>query len=299
MFKKYYVFLILLLCGGIMNAQLDKLREAYVHATQTGKLDSAKICIDLASKNPETINTGETWYIKGFIYKELFKKSPAAKRDVAYATEAFNSCKRAIELDSSAEDKQSNLSIIKNLQSIVHNTIGETLDTISYNKSIECIALQKQLVKYLKPKANIDSVEIFYDGVMASYFQSVYEKNPKKNTKYLSLAEKSYNKILILDPNNVSANYNMGIVYYNQAVSLIMNKLDYDFDLATLNDIQDEALTWFKKSLPFMEKAYQLNPKRKETLIGLSGIYYSLHDNEKCQQFQKLSQDIEKNKNTN
>ena len=100
--------------------------------------------------------------------------------------------------------------------------------------------------------------------------------------------------MLILEPNNISANYNMGIIYYNQAVSLIMNKLDYDFDLATLNDIQDEALNWFKKSLPYMEKAYQLNPRRKETLIGLSGIYYSLHDNDKSQQFQKLSQDLDK-----
>jgi hypothetical protein len=101
--------------------------------------------------------------------------------------------------------------------------------------------------------------------------------------------------VLILDPSNIAANYNMGIIYYNQAVSLIMNKLDYDYDLVTLNDIQDEALSWFKKSLPYMETAYQLNPGRKQTLIGLSGIYYNLYDNEKSSEFQKLSQDVSPN----
>jgi hypothetical protein len=295
MVKKIIAFLLLVLCAGVMNAQLDKLRQAFV-CTQAGKLDSAKMLIDAASKNAETMNDAQTWYVKGFIYKELFKKRQPASREIPIAGEAFEACKKAISLDTSAETRQTNLSIIKSLTALVNNTFGETLDTVNYKKSMECIELQKPLVKYLKPKANIDSIEVYYYGIMGSYFQTAYEKNPKKNTKYLKLAEDSYNKVLIKEPNNVSANYNMGIIYYNQAVSLIMNKLDYDFDLATLNDIQDEAVNWFKKSLPFMEKAYQLNPRRRETLIGLSGIYYSLHDNEKSQQFQKLSQDLEKQK---
>lgn len=293
MLKKHTAFLILLLYAGIMAAQLDKLRGAFVH-TQSGNLDSAKILIDAASKFPETMGDAQTWYVKGFIYKEIFKKSQPIRRNLAVANEAFEACKKAVELDTTKETKVNNFGIIKSLTALVNNTFGETLDTVNYKTSIECVDLQKKLVKYLKPKANIDSIGVYYYGIMGSYFQTVYEKNPKKNTKYLRIAEDSYNKVLILDPNNISANYNMGIIYYNQAVSLIMNKLDYDFDLATLNDIQDEAVNWFKKSLPYMEKAYQLNPRRKETLIGLSGIYYSLHDNEKSQQFQKLSQDLDK-----
>lgn len=293
MIKKIIAFLLLLLSAGMMNAQLDKLRAAFVY-TQAGNLDSARILIDAACKHPETMNDGQTWYVKAFIYKEIFKKSKPANRDLSIANEAFEAGKKSILLDTTGESKQNNLSIIKSEAAIVNNTFGETLDTVNYKKSIECIDQQKLLVKYLKPKANIDSIGTYYYGIMGSYFQTAYEKNPKKNMKFLKIAEESYNKVLIAEPNNISANYNMGIIYYNQAVSLIMNKLDYDFDLATLNDIQDEAVVWFKKSLPYMEKAYQLNPRRKETLIGLSGIYYSLHDNDKSQQFQKLSQDLDK-----
>ncbi len=291
---KNRTLLLLILFTGSVNAQLDKLREAYLY-TQSDKLnlDSARILIDAACKYPETKDDPQAWYMRGFIYKELFKKPLPANREISLGEEAFNSCKKAMEIDSSVEVKNNNLLILKNLSAITNNTFGGALDTVNYSKSMECLELQKKLIRYIHPKASIDSVEVYYNGIMGSYFQSVYEKSPGKNMNYLKIAEDSYNKVLIRDPSNISANYNMGIIYYNQAVSLIMNKLDYDFDLASLNNIQEEALSWFKKSLPYMEKAYQLNPHRKETLIGLSGIYYSLHDNEKSEQFHKLSQDMD------
>ena len=104
------------------------------------------------------------------------------------------------------------------------------------------------------------------------------------------MAKASYNKVLAIDPNNISANYNMGILYYNQAVHLI-NQSDYDLDIVALNDVQDNSINLFKSSLPFMEKAYSLDPNRRETLLGLSGIYFSLNEKEKSNEFkQKLEQ---------
>lgn len=291
---KKIVTLLLLLCGALgMDAQLDKLRGAFI-AVQNGNLDSAKILIDAASKHPETMNEGQTWYLKGFIYKDIFKKTPVAKREVSVAKDAFEASKKSILLDTTRDNKQNNLSLVKSECALVNNSFGEMLDSNNYKKAIACIDLEKELVHYLRPKAKIDSLEAYYYMVFGSAFQSSYEKSPKKNQRYLRLAEEGFNNVLIREPNNIMANYDMGIIYYNQAVSVIMNKLDYDYDIVTLNDIQSEALSLFKKSLPYMEKAYQLNPRRKETLVGLSGIYYSLHDNEKYEQFQKLSKDMDK-----
>ena len=45
-----------------------------------------------------------------------------------------------------------------------------------------------------------------------------------------------------------------------------------------------------------MEKAYQLNPKRKETLIGLSGIYFSLNEEEKSKEIKQKIDEIDQNK---
>lgn len=111
----------------------------------------------------------------------------------------------------------------------------------------------------------------------------------------MNLAKSSYNKVLELDPNNIGANYNMGILYYNQAVNLI-NQSDYDLDIVALSDIQDNSIKLFKESLPFMEKAYSLDPRRKETLLGLSGIYFSLNEFDKSNMFKLKLEEIEKQK---
>jgi hypothetical protein len=43
-----------------------------------------------------------------------------------------------------------------------------------------------------------------------------------------------------------------------------------------------------------MEKAYALDPKRKDTLYGLSGIYYSLNEIEKSNEFKQKLEEIKK-----
>jgi hypothetical protein len=64
----------------------------------------------------------------------------------------------------------------------------------------------------------------------------------------------------------------------------------------SLNLILDNCTGLFKESLPYMEKAYRLNPNRRETLIGLSGIYFSLNEEEKRQYIDNMLQDLDRNK---
>jgi tetratricopeptide (TPR) repeat protein len=109
---------------------------------------------------------------------------------------------------------------------------------------------------------------------------------------YLDKAQKVYEEVLELDSNNVSANYNIGIIFYNQGVEIV-NNMDYSLDLEQLNNVQDRIIELFKKSLPYMKKAYDLNPKRKETLIGLQGIYFSLNDIPKSEAYKKELEELE------
>ena len=103
--------------------------------------------------------------------------------------------------------------------------------------------------------------------------------------------EALYLEVLAMDSNNVSANYNLGILYYNQAVAIIEH-MDYDMALVKLYEIQEECINLFLKSLPYMRKAYELNPTRKETLIGLSGIYFSLNEIEMSEQYKQELEDL-------
>jgi hypothetical protein len=86
----------------------------------------------------------------------------------------------------------------------------------------------------------------------------------------------------------------MGILYYNSAVNIIKS-MDNEVDLITLDLIQNETVELFRYALPYMQKAFVLNPKRVETLTGLAGIYFSLNEFEKSEEINKQLENLKKN----
>lgn len=96
-------------------------------------------------------------------------------------------------------------------------------------------------------------------------------------------ARESLIRILEADTNNYNANYQLGMYYYEAAVKII-NETPYEVDLVTLDETGDEVVELFKQALPYLEKAYRLNPKKKEILSGLSALYFSLNELEKSNQ---------------
>ncbi|HXA01519.1 MAG TPA: tetratricopeptide repeat protein [Cytophagaceae bacterium] len=136
---------------------------------------------------------------------------------------------------------------------------------------------QKELANILTQEIPKEPGNTDYLVLLGITYEKLMAEDSVKKKEYLIKAGESYSKALKIEPDNLKANYNLGLLYYNQAVDKI-NVLPLDTDLIALEDIQQECKDLFKQALPFMEKAYQLNPRNKETLIGLSGIYFSLHD---------------------
>ncbi|MFM1874606.1 MAG: hypothetical protein RL266_343 [Bacteroidota bacterium] len=102
------------------------------------------------------------------------------------------------------------------------------------------------------------------------------EANPKGNdayTGFLAAAEKSYARSVELDGANFDAVYNLGALYFNQAVKMqeAANLID---DTKKYEAAKIEADKVFEKSLPILEKAYQINPDDKGVLISLKQLYY-------------------------
>ena len=167
------------------------------------------------------------------------------------------------------------------LSSKFNNDAASNLNGQNYEKAIKYYDKYKECLKLMNPKQDIKDKEIYFSLALATVFTSVYESNRKDNESFFQKAADTYKAILALDPENISANYSLGILYYNKAVAII-TEINFDeTDIIKLSETQDLTIEIFKQSLPFMEKAYQLNPKRKETLIGLEGIYYSLNETDK------------------
>jgi hypothetical protein len=284
------IFGLLLFLAVSLNAQQSRVTAAYTFLQQ-GKLDSAKANIDIAILHPETQSDGQAWYVRGFVYKTIYNQNEKSNKQSSSRIEGLISFKKSLIIDTTQENIRENIKNIKYLATTLYNDAAASLDTIDYKIAVKNFDTFREYYLLVDPsKENFKQKEIDFANAIATVYTRIYEGDRKGKADFLNYAKASYNKALSFDPNNINANYNMGILYYNQAVNLI-NQSDYDLDIVALNDVQDNSINLFKASLPFMEKAYSLDPNKRETLLGLSGIYFSLNEKEKSNEFkQKLEQ---------
>ncbi len=288
-----FILGLLLSIAVVSTAQTEKVAAAYAFLKQNN-LDSAKAYIDAAIVNPQTANDAEAWYYRGFIYKSIYNTNEKGKMHSAARLESLNSFKKSLSLDNANEYFTDNIGGLKYLANTFHNDAAESLDIFDYKTAIELFSKSQECFKIIdpSPEANQEK-EIEFNLALGSVYYSIIESSKKdsaKTYKFLNLAKTIYSKVLSLDPNNISANYQMGILYYNQAVNLVLAQ-DIDADLVEFTRVIDNSTKLFKESLPFMEKAYSLAPTRIETLQGLTGIYWSLNEPEKSNIYkQKLAE---------
>ena len=90
---------------------------------------------------------------------------------------------------------------------------------------------------------------------------------------YLAAAEKSYVRSVELDGSNFDAVYNLGALYFNQAVKMneAANLIDDTKKFEVARAAADKV---FDKSLPILEKAYAITPDDRGVLISLKQLYY-------------------------
>ena len=87
-----------------------------------------------------------------------------------------------------------------------------------------------------------------------------------------------------MQPDNASANRNLGIMYCNQSTGLI-ESLDYGADISQLDIIQENAVKLAKQAEQFMLKAYKADEKNQSSTLGLYYIYRILSNQPKMDEF--------------
>lgn len=91
-------------------------------------------------------------------------------------------------------------------------------------------------------------------------------------------AIKWFSKALEIDPNYVESLCNIGRIYYNKAVEVS------DKEEGGMAAAQKKRTALLNKALPYLEKAYSINPDASYYLLG--NIYYALGDNAKYEEIQ-------------
>ncbi len=253
---------------------------------QKTELDSAKKYIDLAVMDETLKKSAKTWYYKGYIYKDLYKEREKSNKVSPLRLISIESFKQMLILDGNDEFKESAFKVLRYESSTLYNDAARMLNPDEYKLAMENYELYRSTMLLINPNADFTSNDVEFKLALASMLNRPAETSVGLDSAQKAQVKALYLEILALDANNPGANYNLAILYYNEAADII-NDMDYDMDIMELNEVQEYCIKIFLEGLPYMKRSYELQYKRKETLVGLKNIYYGLNDNEKSNFYKK------------
>jgi TolA-binding protein len=107
---------------------------------------------------------------------------------------------------------------------------------------------------------------------------TAYQKNRTQESGeiYFYKSERVYKTVLSIDSGNFDANYNLGVLYYNEAVDIV-NRSDIDTDIDELTRVLEISTEFFRKSLPLLLTIYDNQNPSLKLLTALQAIYYNLN----------------------
>ncbi len=255
---------------------------------------NAKLLIDSAD-NAGQISTDRSWMLKGLIYRELNNSDKNGFRITAL--EAFYKAKSV----SKDPDLKKKINVL--LNNTIITTYNECFNFLGTGSLIQSegryLRYKEQYLKYYDATFNFDDSDINYYNSLGSAWQ--------KGNDYISISDQliqlntaveKFQRVLTIDPDNYTANYLIGVAYYNRGANLILSTSP-TAPLSQLQEIQEEAYRMFKNGLPFLLKAHELDPKNAEVIEGLKGIYNRPFDDEKFIYYDELLKKVKSNQSDN
>jgi tetratricopeptide (TPR) repeat protein len=100
-------------------------------------------------------------------------------------------------------------------------------------------------------------------------------EKPQDYDANIKLAEADYKKAIELKSGYFDALYNLGVLYFNQG-ALLNKQADGIRDNAKFKIANAKADEQFSNAMPILEKAFEVNPADRNTMIALKQIYTRL-----------------------
>ena len=298
--NKAYIFFFMLFTTTAFSAvaQSDSVAKAVLIITDTAIAKEKAVkqaigIIDRAIKNPQSEKSAYAWYVRGYVYKEYYKVLETRDHYSSARANAVIYLKTALGLDKNKEYDSDIRKSLRFIGSTYYNDAATSINPTSYPLAITNYEMFKQCMLLADPQYDVRPMEINFKTVLADLYAKMFKNNISANGDFFTKAEGAYKEVLALDTNNWSGNFNLAMLYYNYGVDIIYN-MKVDEDIIVVGNIQDNARAQFKKALPYALKAYSIKPKEKRVLTSLQGIYFSLYEYEKSEEFKKKIEQLGK-----
>ncbi len=292
MIKIYYISILLLIFPlGIQAQSIDELMQrAYLHFNEK-QYDLARADIDEAVLNRKGSENPMAWHIRGFVYKDIFIHKDVMNPHSESRDIAVESLQRSIFLDGEGKFYENNQRALKYLATSYWNDASEIInnpniqtvgDATDYFEKFQ--AVYDQLI----PDSSYLKRDVDFYLALATALRRIYESDRAANEEYWLQSNNYLKKVLELDPQNFDANYSLGVSYYNKGAHSL-EKLP-EIEIFDIYRVQGESIRSIQGALPFMIKAYEINPERIEAIKGLKWIHFNLHQYEESDKYdQKLN----------
>jgi len=263
--------------------------------------NDSKLYLDTVIKKcPERKDDAYYWHISGFVNLDVFKsvdsRSPISKaRDIS-----VNSLIKSIELDKKDKYKEHNNQALKYLASTFYNDallILQNMDTLNHEEVKIFYQKYKDITKLINPGYDFVQKDVDINYGLGMLYKYKYENNESSYTNFLDSSINCLNKALELNPNHFSSIYNLGVIYHNLVVDMILNALDAEDGLEKAIIMQEKQIEYFTKALPYFKKAYAIEQNNEDIVQGIAAVYYSLNDMEKHVEYANKLKDLKKAKN--
>ncbi|MCB9168763.1 MAG: hypothetical protein H6594_00250 [Flavobacteriales bacterium] len=280
---------LLFLVAAPAMAQPDLVAEAF-RKYQNGALNEARALVDEAIGTQEHQQDPEAWLLRGFILKDLFKSGDTAVDGRSSRAEAITSLSRSMDLDTGGLYRENAMQAFDFLAKTCFNDAARALNDLHPERADALFNEYVEAMNAVGRAQEVKAKRIEFENALGTVYTKLYNQDREDLTHY-EKALHTYERVIELDTDNYGANYNLATLYYNRGVYNIQ-RIGAGNDIPSLERIQEVSRSFFQQALPYMLKAYEMNPQRRETLLGLEGIYYSLQDNERSEHFRRLYEDL-------
>lgn len=301
---------LLVLVSVVMFAQPDTYNRAN-ELYRAKKTEQAARAIDSVIVHPETMNDPASWTVRAFIYYDIYKQTDIRKADSKLRDTIIASLKKSYSLKPDSDLVSNNHRMITPLSTHYFNIARAQLqDSINYDRSLKSYNKYKETKRISTPNYNFKQEDVSYYLAVGSVYSEVFTRENKKlkdfdkaiNPKNLEITEMAFHKVLELEPNNVSANMNLGLLYYNLGVTISEN-MDWDLDIDKIDIVQEQMIKLAKKAEPYALKVYTNDNNNVKAITALYYVYRMLNDIPKSDEFKvKLKQhgiNVEEENKTN
>lgn len=268
--------------GDLLGKANQKYRE--------GDLKGARVLVDKAVADQALAHSPELWVLRGFIYKDLCKDAKGEEADIL-RDEALASLYTAVVNDSAKQYTQSSVPAYYYLAKTMYNDAAHALNDLEPVRAIGLFDKYGEALRRMAPDTVLTDRDIEFGNALGTSYVKLYTQD-RKRLEWYDKAVSIYKHVLALDSSNYGANYNLATLYYNRGVYNIQ-LITADNDIPSIQQIQEVSREFFTLALPYMLKAHRMRPDRKETILGLEGIHYSLQDEEQSRHYRHLYEELQ------